>query len=86
MKQGKAIYRWNWLSLHAGRWSGRATGDENSSRSLREEKAQASSRGWAKGDYRSFADEQSRNAPICVLTNEARDPWERPGGTAFHHH
>ena len=29
-------------SQHAGRWSGRATGDENSPRNLSQEKAQAS--------------------------------------------
>ena len=36
-----------------GAW--RAIGDENSSGSPSQEEAQASSRGWAKGDYRSFA-------------------------------
>jgi len=44
---------------------------------------QASSRGWAKGDYRSFADESRLELPIFVLTNEPPDPWERPGGPAF---
>ncbi|MFL5589537.1 MAG: hypothetical protein ACJ8DI_18065 [Ktedonobacteraceae bacterium] len=58
-----------------------------------QEEAQASSRGWATGDYPdspracrqglSGASEQSRNAQIFVFTHEARDPWERLGGTAF---
>ena len=66
----------------------------NRSRSLSEAQVKHRRRGRAKGDYRSCAarsgDVASRwptslawNAPICVLTNEARDPWERPGGTAF---
>ena len=70
-------------SKHAGRLSGRAREDENSSRSLSEAEAQAFSRGWAKGDYRSFADESRLELPIFVLTNEAPDPWERPGAPAF---
>src|SRR6266516_2752568 len=93
MIQGKAICRWSWLSLHAGRWSGRAIGDAEQVTDLSEAQVKplhgvgpkattaASPRACRQG--LSFADEQSRNAQIFVFTHEARDPWERLGGTAF---
>src|SRR5260370_41509879 len=28
--------------------------------------------------------EAAFHTPVFVLTHEKRDPWERPGGTAFH--
>ena len=82
-------------SKHAGRLSGQATGDENRSRTFREEKAQASSRGWAKGDYRSFAalgrrglsfaDEQSRNVRSLDARTKHETPGKDPAVPPFHH-
>jgi len=42
-------------SKHAGRWSGWVIGDAEQFTEPPRGPCQASSRGWAKGDYRSFA-------------------------------
>jgi dihydrofolate reductase len=33
---------------------------------------------------RAWPEEAPFHTPVYVLTNEKRDPWERPGGTTFH--
>jgi dihydrofolate reductase len=33
---------------------------------------------------RSWPEEAPFHTPVFVVTNEKRDPWERPGGTTFH--
>src|SRR5690242_3117605 len=33
---------------------------------------------------RAWPDEAPFHAPVYVLTNEKREPWQRPGGTTFH--
>ena len=57
---------------------------------------QASSRGWAKGDYRSFAalgrrglsfaDEQSRNVRSLDARTKHETPGKDPAVPPFHHH
>ncbi len=97
MIQGKAICRWSWLSLHAGRLSGRATGDANRSRSLSEAQVKHRRRGWAKGDYRSFA---ARSGDLASRSPTSRAGTRRsvssrmkhethgkdPAVPPFHHH
>jgi dihydrofolate reductase len=31
-----------------------------------------------------WPEEAPFHTPVCVVTHEKRDPWERPGGTTFH--
>lgn len=36
------------------------------------------------GGVEGWPEEAPFHTPVFVLTHEARDPWERPGGTTFH--
>ena len=62
-------------SQHAGRWSGRATGDENSPRNLSQEKAQASQTrlGYQATPQlrRTLVDRASREPPSRVETRRS---------------
>ena len=83
-------------SKHAGRWSGWVIGDAEQFTEPPRGPCQASSRGWAKGDYRSFAalgrrglsfaEEQSRNVRSLDARTKHETPGKDPAVPPFHHH